>query len=195
MNDKKILGVVLAVAIASPALVAIDVGYKAWETHQMMEGLRIGLARQIRQAERVEAEAAFREATSDFAESVYLAIQDSWNLKAQTESQTLIGEVRQSTMKERATEVGAPVDAFLDQPVTLLVLESPASVFGFDVGSRSYISERSVSVIRIPDDSASDGETVGIELDEAACWPSDISGMLWDLDATNQQSVRVIPHS
>lgn len=107
-------------------------------------------------------------------------------------SQSFSGTLRLSSYHERASEAGAPVSMFPDAPIMLLVLETPTSVTGYSFDDAPSVRE--ITVIRVPGSIGTNGEKASIEIQGPVYWASDVSGLLWDLDLSELESLKAEVH-
>ena len=117
--------------------------------------------------------------------------QDNSNASGATEAEEQItGKIVDTTFKDRASEVGYDSPDFADNTdmLTLLVLNKPVTVTAYK-GGGDYTGE--VSVIRLPNDEKYRrfaGKPVTVTVTKWGDFPSDISGMLYDLSFLGDDS-------
>lgn len=102
--------------------------------------------------------------------------------------QTFSGTLRTSSYQDRALEAGVSPSLFPDTTVLLLHLETPKAAIGYAPGD-SVATKREITVVRVPVGLDTNGKTANIEVSEPVFWPSDASGLLWDLDLSELQSL------
>lgn len=170
------IAAIIGIAIIAFLAISFFTAYHSQKEQEILEEARYSAIRQDQQHLREEMNAPQVEEESQ-GESAHL--------------QTFSGTILESSYQERASEVAAPTEVFPDAPALLLQLASPASAIGFSYGD-STPSERLISTIRVPSDLGTNGELITIEIDEPIYWPSDVSGMLWDLDLSELQSIKTI---
>lgn len=104
--------------------------------------------------------------------------------------QTFCGTLYTSSYQNRALEAGISPSAFPEADVLLLHLEAPRTAIGYATGD-SVASEHEVVLIRVPDGLGASNDSISIEVSEPVFWASDVSGLLWDLDLSGLQSLKV----
>lgn len=156
-------------------------GYQSYIEQRIIYETQESVLRQDRQHLQEEAKAAEQAAAND----------DSLNIvtNTSTPTQSFNGTLQLSSYHERASEVDAPVSMFPDAPIMLLTLETPTSVTGYNFGDDA-LSTREITVIRVPDSIAANGEKISIEVQDPVSFPSDVSGLLWDLDLSELESLK-----
>lgn len=180
LSKNKLLVLIVTVAILAIGGISFF-AFQAWEEQRIIDQARESVLRQDRQHLQEEAKAAEQAAAND----------DSLNIvtNTSTPTQSFNGTLQLSSYHERASEVDAPVSMFPDAPIMLLTLETPTSVTGYNFGDDA-LSTREITVIRVPDSIGANGEKISIEVQDPVCFPSDVSGLLWDLDLSGLESLK-----
>ena len=169
------------------AVIGRPFAYQAWQEQAIIKQAQESAMRQNHQHIQEEIEAKQQNGTTS-QESTATSMNES------TGMQTFSGTLQASSYRERASIVGASVEMFPDAPVTLFILEAPTNATGYSIGDGAS-SVREIAVIRVPDNIGRNGESATIDICEPVYWPSDVSGLLWDLDLSELESLKAEPRS
>lgn len=180
LSKNRLLALIVAVAILAIGGISVF-AFQAWEEQKIISEAQESVRRQDRQHLREEAKAVEQATLNDDSASNTTA--------KSTSSQSFSGTMLLSSYHERAAEVGAPADMFPDAPIMLLTLEFPTSATGYSIGDDTP-SIREITVIRVPDSIDASGEKISIEIQDHVYFPSDVSGLLWDLDLSELESLK-----
>lgn len=184
---KRTLAIIAAAGIAIGVfLFSLTLNFYEVNKYQtILEETQESVRRQDSQHLREEAKAAEQASMNNDSAS------NAANTAASTQS--FSGTLQLSSYHERAEEVGASAAMFPDAPILLLVLDIPIRATGYSVGD-DVPSVREIAAIRVPDSIGVDEEKISIEVQDAVYFPGDVSGLLWDLDLSELESLKAEPH-
>ncbi len=178
LGKTKARNAVVAIMLVLGAAAAIFLVYQHWQEQRIVIEAQESAQRQDRQHMQEELEAIEHRQPGECSDE-----------SAAAQTQAFSGTLLESSYRERATEVQAPAEEFPNASVLLLQLSSPTSAIGYSAGDAAP-TERTIGIVRVPDDLGINGDLITVEIDESVYWPSDISGVLWDLDLSESRSLK-----
>ena len=184
-SKDRLLSIIVVTALAITGCV-VAFGCQKWEEQRILDETQESVLRQDRQHIQEETESTEEALANSSAKNSYV--------DESTLTQRFSGALKTSSYHERAAEVGVSASMFPDAPVMLFVLEAPINTKGYSIGGEAP-SVREIEVIRVPVGIGADGESVAIDICEQVYWPSDVSGLLWDLDLSELESLKAEPRS